>query len=116
MTREFSQHEWDELIAAYPVGTPVTGVVSSQQQYGVWVALDELPEVPALLEIIHFEAIESMPNQKLEFPDNFPAVGDRISSRVLAWCQVPKDVRLTQLSHLDWSHLRFLREQDGQDV
>ncbi len=71
------------------------------QLYGVWVRLDELPDVPALLEIIHFEAIESKPNQKHEFPDCYPTVGDQISSRILAWCQIPKDVRLTQLGHLD---------------
>ena len=29
---------------------------------------------------------------------------------MLAWCAKPKDVRLTQLSHLDWSHLRWLAE------
>ena len=116
MTTEFSQNEWDKLIEAYPVGTELTGVVKSQQQYGVWVTLDELPEVPALLEVVHFEAIESKPNRKLQFPDSYPAVGERISSRVLAWCEVPKDVRLTQLSHLDWSHQLFLREQAGGDA
>ncbi|MEW4453195.1 hypothetical protein AB1L30_11005 [Bremerella sp. JC817] len=116
MTNEFTQDEWDKLIVTYPAGTPMTGVVKNQQQYGVWVTLDELPEIPALLEIIHFEAIETTPNQKLTFPDSFPAVGKQISCRVLAWCEFPKDVRLTQLSHLDWSHERFLHEQEGDDV
>jgi len=113
---EHSQEEWDNLIDAYPAGTPMTGIVKSQQQYGVWVTLDELPEIPALLEIIHFEAIETAPNQKLTFPDGFPAIGQPISCRVLGWCKFPKDVRLTQLSHLDWSHQRFLHEQQGEDV
>ncbi len=52
--RAFTQDEWDALVTAYPPGTPVTGEVVSCQVFGVFVRLDQLPEVTALLEIIHF--------------------------------------------------------------
>lgn len=111
MTKEFSQEEWDQLVAMYPPGKLMSGKVSSRQMYGVWVTLDELPDVPALLEVIHFEIIETDPEQNIEFPDDYPADGTLLKTRILGWCEKPGDVRLTQLSHLDWSHQRFLREQ-----
>lgn len=113
MIKRYSQKEWDELIAKYPNGTLMSGTASNQQMYGVWVTLDELPEVPALLEIIHFEIIETDPEHKIQFPVDYPAVGASLKTRVLAWCEKPNDVRLTQLSHLEWSHRRFLHEQSS---
>ena len=55
----FTQDEWDALLAKFPPGTPVNGVVSSCQVFGVFVRLDEMPDVPALLEIIHFKRTTS---------------------------------------------------------
>lgn len=70
--------------------------------FGVFVRLDQLPEVTALLEIIHFGLLVDQPNLCIQFPDDYPPVGARIEARILAWCLKPKDVRLTQLQHLDW--------------
>ena len=58
----FTQQDWDSLMADYPPGTPVSGVVTSCQIFGVFVRLDQLPEVPALLEIIHLAIVEAAPN------------------------------------------------------
>jgi ribosomal protein S1 len=104
---EFTQEEWDALMAEYPPGTPASGVIISCHVFGVFVRLDELPEVPALLEIIHFKANEEDPQHRIEFPADYPPVGSRVEVRILGWCLRPKDVRLTQLSHLDWSHRRW---------
>ena len=101
---EYTQAEWDALMAKYPPGTPVGGIVTSCQIFGVFVRLDQLPDVPALLEIIHFQVLESDPNHRVVYPDDYPQVGARVEARILAWCLRPKDVRLTQLSHLNWSH------------
>jgi small subunit ribosomal protein S1 len=102
----FTQEEWDALMARYPPGTPVRGVVTGCQVFGVFVRLDELPEVPALLEIIHFKVVETVPGHRIEFPADYPPVGDRVEARILGWCLRPKDVRLTQLSDLEWCHSR----------
>jgi hypothetical protein len=75
----------------------------SCQVFGVFVRLDELPDVLSLLEVIHFAINESMPKHMIQFPANYPVTGDRINARILAWCAYPKDVRLTQLSHLNWT-------------
>jgi ribosomal protein S1 len=109
----FTQEEWDALMAKYPPGSPVEGVVTSCQVFGVFVRLDELPDVPALLEIIHFKVNETEPRHRIEFPADYPPVGARIEGRILAWCLRPNDVRLTQLSHLDWSHRRWLASQNA---
>ena len=107
---QFTQEHWDSLMARFPAGTPLSGTVTSCQVYGVHVRLDQLPDVPALLELIHFGRIEAEPDRRIEYPADYPPVGSRVEARVLAWCLKPKDVRLTQLSHLDWSHLRWLAE------
>lgn len=54
MDKEYTQEEWNELVDKYSPGTPMSGKVCDQQKYGVWITLDELPEVPALLEINPF--------------------------------------------------------------
>ena len=108
---EFTQEAWDDLMAKYPSGTSVNGVVASCQVFGVFVRLDELPDVPALLEIIHFKVIETDPRHRIKFPADYPPVGAQIEARILGWCLRPNDVRLTQLSHLDWCHRRWLANQ-----
>ena len=98
-------------MAAYPPGTPVSGEIVGCQVFGVFVRLDQLPEVTALLEIVHFGLRAADPHHRIQFPADYPAVGERVEARVLAWCLKPKDVRLTQLPHLDWVHSRWLAEQ-----
>jgi hypothetical protein len=85
--------------------------VTSCQAVGVFVKVDQLPEVPALLEIIHFGVRETDPRHQIEFPADYPPVGSRVEARILAWCLHPKDVRLTQLSHLEWVHSGWLAKQ-----
>jgi hypothetical protein len=110
---EFTQKEWDALMAKYPPGTPAGGVVLARHVVGVFVRVDELPEVPALLEVIHFKAREEDPQRRLEFPADYPPVGSRVEARILGWSLRPKDVRLTQLSHLHWSHQRWWASHDA---
>jgi len=107
---EFTQEQWDDLMARYPAGTPVSGAVTGCHVFGVFVRLDQLPDVPALLEVIHFRQVEAEDDRRIEYPADYPPVGSRIDARVLAWCAKPKDVRLTQLTHLDWIHRRRLPE------
>ena len=113
IAREFSQSEWDSLIERFPNGTPVNGVVAACPVYGAWITLDDLPDVPALLEIIHFAICESDPDHRIEHPEDYPEIGTRISARILGWCAQPKDVRLTQLTHLDWIHSEHIRNRDS---
>lgn len=112
MTKKYSQEEWDQLIEKYPPGTPVSGTVSNQQTYGVWLVLGELPDVPALLEIIHFEINETIPKHRIQL-DDYPAVGTLINTRILWWSKRPKDVRLTQLTH-DWSEVAQRMKDEGK--
>jgi ribosomal protein S1 len=109
---EFTQEQWDAMMARYPPGTPVSGIVASCAVFGVFVRIDELPEVLALLEIIHFGVIETDPEHRIEFPADYPPVGVRVEARILGWSLRPKDVRLTQLSHLDWNNRRRLASRD----
>jgi hypothetical protein len=68
----FTQEEWDAMMANYPPGTPVTGVVTSCQVFGVFVRHDQLPDLPSLLEIIHFAVNEANKNHRIRFPADYP--------------------------------------------
>ena len=107
----FTQQEWDALIACYPRGTPVSGVVVRIAPFGVFVRLDDLSDVPALLEIVEFKVRWSNPDHRIEFPTDYPAVGSPIEARILAWSLLPKEVRLTQFSHPEWGHNEWLAGQ-----
>ncbi|WP_339748934.1 hypothetical protein [uncultured Rubinisphaera sp.] len=111
---QYTQDEWNQLILKYPPGTVVYGTVMSCQLFGVFVRLDELPDVPSLLEVVHFAINESMPKHMVQFPTDYPATGDRINARILAWSAKTKDVRLTQLSHLNWTSEK--PSSDGADA
>ena len=99
---EFTPERWAELIERYPPGTPVSGVVIACKVFGVFVQVSALPDVTALLELIHFRLVELEPKQRIRYPVDYPPVGSQIDARVLAWSLNPHDVRLTQLSHLNW--------------
>ncbi|MGL6073962.1 MAG: hypothetical protein ACRC8S_07360 [Fimbriiglobus sp.] len=88
-------------MVAYPPGTQVGGEVVHVAMFGVFVRLDQLPEVTALLEIPHFGLRANNPKHQIEFPTDYPALGTRIEAWVLAWCLKPKDVRLTQHQPLE---------------
>jgi ribosomal protein S1 len=110
----YTQDEWNRLIAGYPPGTSVSGTVRACQVFGVFVLLDELPDVPCLLEVIHFAANESSPCQSIQFPVDYPSVGERITARILAWSEKTHDVRLTQLSHLNWVYINAAKANHSE--
>ena len=99
---QYTQDEWDKLIAEFPPGTNVSGTVLACLRFGVFIRIDELPDVPSLLEIIHFDINETSPDHLIQFPTDYPTINARIKARILAWSAKTKDVRLTQLSHLNW--------------
>jgi ribosomal protein S1 len=100
--KKFAKHQWDLLGAQFPPGTPVSGVVTSRQPFGVFVDLEQLSGVRALLEVIHFRVPEEEPEKRFRFPDDYPNIGDRITATIIHWSQEPGEVRLTQLN-VDWS-------------
>ena len=108
-----TQDAWDELVRTYPPGTVVSGEVVASAPFGVFVRLDILPDVTALLEVIHFESFHptNRKDHPLYFPNDYPPIGSRLEARVLAWSERPKDVRLTQLPHLYWTQTQWLAEQ-----
>ena len=97
-----TQAEWDKLITVYPPGTCVSGTVRACERFGVLVLLDELPDVPCLLEINHFGINESFPRHSIQFPMDYPQIGERINAKILAWTEKAYYGRLTQISHLNW--------------
>ncbi len=92
------------------------GKVISAHWFGVFVDIGVDPHIPVLLEIIHFKVIQKDPGHRISFPDDYPAVGDEIEARILAYSMKPHDIRLTQLSHLDWIHSRWLKERRSESI
>jgi ribosomal protein S1 len=109
-----SLDEWDELMATLPRGSHVKGKVKSVHPFGVFVDIGLDPRIPVLLEIIHFKVIEDQPGHGINSADFYPAVGDLIEARILAYSLKPHDIRLTQLSHLEWIHSKWLKRQQTQ--
>ena len=99
-----SQKQWDDLQATLPRGSHVTGRVVSVHPFGVFVDIGIDPRIPILLEIIHFKIIQHEPGHGINDAEDYPAVGDEIEARILAYSMKPHDIRLTQLSHLEWIH------------
>jgi len=109
-----SQPEWDELQEKLPRGSRVKGRVRSVHPFGVFVDIGLDPRIPVLLEIIHFKVIEEQPGHRIRSPEDYPKIGDEIEARILAYSMRPHDIRLTQLSHLEWVHRRWMRERSIQ--
>ncbi len=110
-----SQEEWGELQAALPRGSQVTGRVVSVHPFGVFVDIGLDPRIPVLLEIIHFKIRQDEPGHRINDAEDYPAVGDEIEARILAYSMKPHDIRLTQLSHLEWIHSQWLKKQRQQE-
>jgi ribosomal protein S1 len=110
-----SQVEWEELQATLPRGSHVTGKVVSVHPFGVFVDIGLDPRIPVLLEIIHFKVIEDQPRHRINSAEDYPAVGDDVEARILAYSIKPHDIRLTQLSHLEWLHSRWLKGQHPEE-
>jgi DNA-directed RNA polymerase subunit E'/Rpb7 len=92
----------------------VTGKVISVHPFGVFVDIGLDPRIPVLLEIIHFKIREDDPEHRINSTEDYPAVGDEIEARILAYSLKPHDIRLTQLSHLEWIHSKCLKEQQRE--
>ena len=110
-----NQMEWEKLQASLPRGSEVKGNVVSVRPFGVFVDIGLDPGIPVLLEIIHFKIRQDEPKHRIEFPQDYPKVGDEIEARILAYSMKPHDIRLTQLGHLEWLHSRWLKEQHPED-
>jgi ribosomal protein S1 len=103
--------EWEHLKATLARGSRVKGKVVSVHPFGVFVDIGLDHRIPVLLEIIHFKIREDDPEHRINSAEDYPAVGDEIEARILAYSLQPGDIRLTQLSHLDWIHSRWLKER-----
>jgi ribosomal protein S1 len=101
-----TQREWDDLQEERPRGSRLKGRVLSVHPFGVFVDIGVDTRIPVLLEIIHFKVNEDQPEHRIRFPEDYPEVGDDIDARILAYSIKPRDIRLTQLSHLEWIHRR----------
>ncbi|MET4106898.1 hypothetical protein [Hymenobacter sp. UYP22] len=101
MPLSFSQTQWNELAQRFPFGTTIHGIIVHVARFGVFVQVDEFPDVNALLEIIHMPYTQAEPSAEpfhpLSHPDQYPATGSRIEALILGWSEKPGDVRLTQL-------------------
>jgi ribosomal protein S1 len=102
--------EREELQANLPRGSHVRARVVSVHPFGVFVDIGFDPRIPVLLEINHFKIRQDEPEHRITFPDDYPAVGDEIEARILAYSLKFHDIRLTQVSHLEWIHSRWLME------
>jgi ribosomal protein S1 len=103
--------EWEQLQTTLPRGSHVTGRVVSVHPFCVFVDIVLDPRIPVLLEIIHVKVTENQPKHQINSAEDYPAVGDEIEARILAYSMKPHNIRLTQHSHIEWSHNEWLKRQ-----
>ncbi len=106
MATTFTQEEWSELAAAWPRGASVRGRVVGRQPFGVFIDVEELRGVVALLELFYFDIFNREPDRRLDFPADYASPGDPIEAKVPGWSPEPKEVRLTQLESIARTDLR----------
>ncbi|MBX6313436.1 MAG: S1 RNA-binding domain-containing protein [Isosphaeraceae bacterium] len=90
--------EWVTVRTRLGVGQTVRGRVIARRPFGVFVDIGV--GFPALLEVIQFEGARQ---RRYNF-EEYPAVGDTITARVVAFNDPNRQVALTQLnphSYLD---------------
>lgn len=90
----FTEFEWDALSRRYPPGTVVQGTVIHRAPFGVFVRLDELPDIPALLEM--FQLSDQHDLRSPVDIEEYPAIGSQLTAWILVWNRRPHDLRLTQ--------------------
>ncbi|RSK36070.1 S1 RNA-binding domain-containing protein [Hymenobacter metallilatus] len=98
MKHTFTQAQWNSLVQQFPFGTRVHGTIVHVAQFGVFVQLDEFPDVDALLEVIQMPRVELQPFQRIIYPDDYPAIGTRNEAFILGWPEKLGQIRLTQLA------------------
>ena len=83
------QSAWSEAVARLPFGSVVHGVVTQRWPFGVFVKMDEAPEVVAIVEINNYR-----PHGGPVSPDELPAVGDRVEGVVVDHAEFNRQIRL----------------------
>jgi len=84
--------EWAATRTGLGVGESVRGRVIARRPFGVFVDIGV--GFPALLEVMQFEGAR----QRRYDLDDYPAVGDTITARVVALTDHNRQVRLTRLN------------------
>ena len=93
MTNEFSVQKWNELARSYPPSTRVERTVLSSTTFGVFVKVNELPFVNALIMLPYMFNYTS-----LRYPEDFPVEGSPIEALILQWVEHSWNLSLMQLS------------------
>lgn len=84
--------EWAAVPTRLGVGESIRGRVIARRPFGVFVDIGV--GFPALLEVMQFEGAR----QRRYNLEDYPAVGDMISARVVAFADHNRQVLLTQLN------------------
>jgi ribosomal protein S1 len=84
-----NETKWAELLQRLPVNSQVMGVVLMHRPFGFFVQLDIAPAVSAIVDIISYR-----PDGKLEGPENWPPVGERVLATVSDYREEYQQIRL----------------------
>ncbi|MGK5631303.1 hypothetical protein [Streptomyces sp. URMC 123] len=89
MSARWSESEWAERSAAFPLGSRVEGVVEHHASFGMFVTLDACPRVRAIVE-----AIAYLPEGVPVDPAAWPVPGSPINGVVVAHTAHNQQIKL----------------------
>lgn len=85
-----SDADWlDGVAEAFPVGARVRGLVQARHPFGVFVALDDDPDIRAIVEINNYR-----PDGEPVSPERLPEIGVHLQAVVIDHTTFNRQVRL----------------------
>ena len=87
--------EWELTKARFPIGKRIAGKVVRRELFGVFVELED--------GVIAFIDVINLSDGKMNWPDDYPAVGETVEGTVLSHGERAQQIRLTLRSYDNWA-------------
>jgi ribosomal protein S1 len=84
-----SENAWHEAKIAYPVGSLISGRVKVRYPYGVFLEVEDLPEVTVFVDVVSYN-----PGNSASEPVQLPEVGEPVEGVVVQHVDRDRQVRV----------------------
>ncbi|MEV5774365.1 hypothetical protein AB0L49_24410 [Streptomyces antimycoticus] len=84
-----NESKWLEAKSRIPVGVRVSGIVEKRLPFGIFVKLDDFPDVPAVVD-----AISYLPDDAPVDPEDWPVEGEVLTATVVDHAEHNRQIKL----------------------
>ena len=109
--KQLSENPWQTLKTRHPVGSVVTGTVTSIKDFGVFISVDK--DIEGLIHI------SQLSNEHVDNPEDIYKIGDKIKAVVVNIDENKKKLTLSvreYLNHLEHKEIEKYLEDDERDT